>query len=272
MKKITLSLYILLYTSMQAQISNVVPNSQSTANAGVSDMQRWSAFANPAALSLLEEAEAGLAFENRYMLSELSTKSIDFALPTKYFNTGISASHFGFATYHELMVGVGFARDFSSRFSFGVEFNYFSTYFAESNRYSGIFFPQIGLQTRLSPSIHLGFSVFNPFQSHIVYEQNIKRLPSIFSLGGSYFFSDALVGRIQVDKEISSNYRFAAGIEYTMLERLQFKAGVEDAGFLVPTLGFGVITDRLRLDLNTGLHPILGLVSSAAVRYRFNSR
>ena len=166
----------------------------------------------------------------------------------------------------------GFARDFSSRFSFGVEFNYFSTYFAESNRYSGIFFPQIGLQTRLSPSIHLGFSVFNPFQSHIVYEQNIKRLPSIFSLGGSYFFSDALVGRIQVDKEISSNYRFAAGIEYTMLERLQFKAGVEDAGFLVPSLGFGVITGRLRLDLNTGLHPILGLVSSAAVRYRFHSR
>ena len=77
---------------------------------------------------------------------------------------------------------------------------------------------------------------------------------------------------MQADKEISSNYRLAAGIEYTMLEKLQFKAGVEDAGFLVPNLGFGVITDRLRLDLNTGLHPILGLVSSAAVRYRFHSR
>jgi hypothetical protein len=39
------------------------------------------AFANPAALCSAEVPEAGIAFENRYMLSELSTKSIDFALP-----------------------------------------------------------------------------------------------------------------------------------------------------------------------------------------------
>ena len=272
MKKITLSLCVLLFTSVQAQISNVVPNSQSTADAGVSDMQRWSAFANPAALCSAEVPEAGISFENRYMLSELSTKSIDFALPLKYLSTGISASHFGFATYHEILVGVSFARDFSSHFSFGVAFNYFSTYFAESSRYSGILFPQIGLQTRLTPSIHLGFSVFNPFQSHIVYEQNIKRLPSVFSLGGSYFFSDALVLRIQADKEVSSNYRFACGIEYTMLEKLQVKAGIEDVGFIIPNLGFGVLTGKLRLDLNAGLHPLLGLVSSAAVRYSFHSR
>jgi hypothetical protein len=171
---------------VQAQISNVVPNSQKHCDA-VFDMQRWSAFANPAALCSAEVPEAGIAFENRYMLSELSTKSIDFALPLKYLSTGISASHFGFATYHEILVGVSFARDFSSHFSFGVAFNYFSTYFAESSRYSGILFPQIGLQTRLTPSIHLGFSVFNPFQSHIVYEQNIKRLRSVFRLGLDIF-------------------------------------------------------------------------------------
>jgi hypothetical protein len=70
---------------------------------------------------------------NKYNDRYESTKSIDFALPLKYLSTGISASHFGFATYHEILVGVSFARDFSSHFSFGVAFNYFSTYFAESS-------------------------------------------------------------------------------------------------------------------------------------------
>ena len=270
MKKFTLSVYIFIISvTTYAQLSNVVPNSQTTANAFVSDMHHWSAFVNPAALSSLQEAEAGIAFENRFLIRELSTKSVDFALPLKYFHTGLSASYFGFATYHEMMVGIGFARDFSSRFSFGVQFNYLSTYFSEQNRYSGILFPQIGLQTRLTPNLHLGFSVFNPFQSHIVYELNIKRLPSIFSLGGSYFFSEEFVIRIQADKELSSNYRFAAGVEYTMLEKLRFKAGIQDAGFLVPNLGFGVIAGRLKLNLDAGLHPLLGLQIAAAVRYGF---
>ncbi|MBN2765069.1 MAG: hypothetical protein JXR27_01770 [Paludibacteraceae bacterium] len=270
MKKIIFFvLLILQYIESGAQISNVVPSSQSTANAFVSDMQRWSAFGNPAALASLTKAEAGIAFENRFLLKELSTKSIDAAFPLKYFHSGISASHFGYAKYHEMMVGLGFARDFSSRFSMGVQFNYFSTFFAESNCYFGILFPQIGIQTKLSPAIHLGFSVFNPFQSHIVYQQNIKRLPSVFSLGSSYFFSDHLALRIQADKEISSHYRFAAGIEYCMLEKITFKAGIQDAGFLIPGLGFSVKNKNLRLDLTTSLHPLLGLQSSASVRFCF---
>lgn len=273
MKIITLLVYILLCAiAVNAQISNLVPNSQTTANAYVSDTQRWSAFVNPASLATVGQVELGFAFDNRFLLSELSTKSLDIALPLKHVHTGLSASYFGFATYHEMMVGLAFARDFSSHFSFGVQFNYFSSYFAESNRYSGILFPQIGLQTKITPSVYLGFSVFNPFQSHIVYEQNIKRLPSIFSLGGSYFFSHDFVIRIQADKELSSNYRFATGIEYTMLERIQFKAGIQDAGFLVPNLGFGVISGKLKLDLNAALHPLLGIVSNASVRYCFYSK
>jgi hypothetical protein len=36
------------------------------------------------------------------------------------------------------------------------------------------------------------------------------------------------------DKEVSSNYRFACGIEYTMLESFRLKQGIEDVGFIIP--------------------------------------
>lgn len=254
---------------LKAQISNVVPNTTSVANAYVSDINNWSAFANPASLSATNRFELGISYENKFLIRELSLKSFDFAASTKYLQAGLSASYLGFADYSEMLIGIGLARKFSDYFHFGLQFNYYSTFFAETNHYFGVLFPQLGLQAKLSPKFHLGCAVFNPFQSHIVYQQYIKRLPSIFSLGGSYNFSDELSLRVQLDKELSSYYRFAAGIEYLMLEKISFKAGVEDMGYAIPNLGFGFRHGKLLFDLNIKLHPLLGLTNYASARYIF---
>lgn len=255
----------------KAQISNVIPSSTSIANTSVANTRDWIAFDNPATMGYLEFPEFGMQFESRYFISELSTKSIQLALPTQLVNTGLSFSHFGYSQYHEILLGVGFARNFEDKFAMGVQFNYYTAFIAASNSYRGAFLPQLGLSVKLSPNFNLGFQSFNPFQQNVQTELSVKRLPSIFSLGTEYFLSPELIWRTQFDKELSSNYRLASGFDYQMLEQVSIKLGAYGSDYLIPCLGVGFRMGNFRVLLNCELHPLLGLNTIAGINYRFAS-
>jgi hypothetical protein len=270
MKKIILStLFFIACQQVLPQIASVIPSSSAIAQTSVSDVQSWTAFNNPAMLGYVEKSEIGIQFENRFIISNLSTKSVQIGIPSSLVNTGISFSHFGYSLYHEMMIGLGFARNFSDKFAMGVQFNYYAAYFNASNSYHGALLPQVGLSVKFSPVFNVGFNTFNPFQTNIVTEFVTKRLPSIFSIGTEYFFSPELVWLTQIDKEISSNYRFATGFEYQMLNQLNVKLGAYASDYLIPCLGVGFKTGAFRVDLNCEVHPLLGLNTLASIKYRF---
>ena len=252
-----------------SQISSIIPSSVSIAQTSASDTHNWTAFNNTATLGYGEKMEIGIQFENRYLISQLSTKTVQFELPSNFVNTGLSFSHFGYSLYHEMIIGAGFARSFSDKFSLGVQFNYYMAYFNASNSYRGALLPQVGLSVKLSPSFNIGFNMFNPFQTNIETEYVTKRLASVFSLGSEYFFSPELVWRTQIDKEVSSNYRFATGFEYQMLQQFTIKLGAYGSDYFVSCLGLGFKTGLFRIDLNCELHPLLGLNPLTSVKYTF---
>ena len=270
MKKI-LFLFLLLYqfSKLNSQITNIIPTSTSIAQTSVADARSWSSFNNPAMLGFVNQAEIGLQYDNRYLLKELSTRSIQFAYPTKLMNVGLSYSYFGYSLYHEMLAGIILSRNFSDKFSMGVQFNYYSAFFVASNSYKGALLPQIGLSVRFSSSFNMGFQTFNPLQTNIQTEYNIKRIPSVFSLGTEYFFAPEFVWRTQIEKEVSSNYRFAMGFDYQMLEQIKIKLGCYGSDFLVPCIGLGFGSGRIIVDLNSEIHPLLGLNTMASLRYKF---
>lgn len=251
------------------QIPLNTPSSVSIAQTPVADTRNWTAFNNPATLGYTEQTELSFQFENRYLLSELSTKNIQLAFCTEAVNAGVSFTHFGYSYYHEMIVGLTLSRNFSQKFSLGMQFNYHTVYFATSNMYRGALLPTLGFSARLTPALSIGFSANNPFQTNINGEYTVKRIPSVFSFGTEYFFTPELVWRTQTDKEVSSNYRFATGFEYLMAERLIIKVGAYGSDYLVPCMGFGFNTGALQFDLNCEMHPLLGLNTLAAVRYLF---
>jgi len=272
MRKLTCLLTIIIFNQFVAsQISSIVPSSASVAQTSVADTHRWTAFHNPAILGYMEQTEFGIQVDNRFVLSELSTKSIQAGFASNIVNIGLSFSHFGYSLYHEMLVGLGFARNFSDRFAMGVQFNYYTAYFSATNTYRGSLMAQVGLSARLSPNFSLGFNTFNPLQTNIKTEYVIKRIPSIYSLGSEYYFSPDLVWRTQIDKEVSSNYLFATGFEYRMLQQVALKLGGYSSGYLVPCVGFGFYSGSFLVDLNCELHPLLGLNSLASVKYRFGN-
>lgn len=251
------------------QIPDIIPASSSVARTSVANTGEWSAFSNPAMLGYIRQTEAAMGYDSRFLLRELSTKSGQLGFASNLINTGVTFSYSGYSLYHEMMIGLGFSRSFSDKFSIGMQVDYFTAFFQGSGTYRGVLLPQLGLSVKLSESFNLGFHSFNTFQSNINAQYVIKRLPSVFSLGTEYFFTPELTWRTQIDKEVSSSYRFATGVEYRMLEMLTIKTGVYGTDYLVPCLGFGFIPGRLRMDLNCELHPLLGLSTMAGVRYRF---
>ncbi|MEA4982018.1 MAG: hypothetical protein VB066_04800 [Paludibacter sp.] len=272
--KRTTSLMIgcLLMFYINAQIPCLFPSSTSVAATSVADLNNWSAFHNPAPLSELENPQLFIQADNRYNITALSTKCFSIAYPTNYFVSGIAFSHFGFSLYHEMMLGLAFARNFSDKFNIGLQFNYLAAYFPSSNSYHGTFFPQIGLNFPLNKTFIMGFHVFNPFQSKLKSDFTTKRLPAIFSVGFSTKFSTNFTWRVQADKEISSNYRFATAADYQISQVLRFQAGLYGYEYLIPCLGFGCKFKRFSLDLITELHPLLGLTTMAAMKFMFPAK
>lgn len=251
-----------------AQIAPVIPSSVSVAGTSVSDIKSYNGFSNPANVGFISDTRFSFQYENRFSLKELSTKSISLVLPAKFSNISFATSYFGYSAYNEILIGLGFSRNFSDKFSLGLQLNYFTAYSFASDQYFGSVFPQLGLNLKLTPDLHVGFSSFNPFQSYYSSDINRARIPSIFSLGGEYYFVPELVFRIQMDKELSSNYRLSSGFEYAMLDALTLKIGAYRADYLVPCLGMKAVMSRFEIHINTELHPLLGLVSMASVQYR----
>lgn len=273
MKKIYSTILVFLGVSsfMFGQIAPVVPSSTSIANTSVAVQNEWNAFQNTAALANIEQNEASAQYENKYMLKELSTRSIQAGFHTKYVNVGLAYSYHGYSVRNEMLGGIGLARNFGDMFSMGVQFNYYTAYFsaADESRYRGTVLTQFGVSSRIFPKLTVGFHTFNPFQSGINTENTVVRLPSIFSIGTNYEFAENLVWLTQIDKEVSSNFRFATGFEYTMIKQLTVKLGAYGQDYLVPALGLGLHLGDFHFMMNAEMHPQLGLNSLANLKYRF---
>lgn len=259
---------VTVFTTL-AQSTAVIPTGISVAGTSVSDSRNFTAFSNTATLSYISGGEAGVMFENRFLLKELSTKVVQVAYSFPFVSAGIQFSYMGYPLYHEMLTGVGFARNFSDKFALGVQFNYFSAYFTGINAYRSTFFPQIGIILNITPRTIIGFSTFNPFQANIKSTTLEKRIPSVFSLGTQHFFSDDLVWRVQADKEINSFYRIASGFEYNISGFMTAKLGACYNSYLVMCLGTGFKFADFYFDVNAELHPIAGVNLLSALRYKF---
>ena len=252
---------------LSAQIPNIVPSPVSIAKTSVADIDSWTAFNNPSALGYVKSIYIAAAFENRYLLKELSTKSVQAGFSTKHINMGGSFSYFGYSLYHEMLAGVDFARNFSNKFALGIGFDYYAAYFSADNEYHGALLGRVGMSVQLSRAFTLGFNTFNPFQNNIRTDYITKRIPSIFSIGTSYSFSPDFVWRTQIEKEISSNYCLATGFEYRMLESINVKLGGYYLEHFIPCLGFGLVLRDYSADLNCELNPLLGVTMQFTLSY-----
>lgn len=227
----------------------------------------WSIHNNQAALGFYNHMSAGIYYENRFGLKELSLKSAVFSLPTNTGNFGISLNHFGNTDYAEMKFGLAFGKSFGEKFSAGLQLNYMNTQITEEYGSQGAVSFELGMMAEIMDDLFIAAHAFNPIQVNLA-DYNEEKIPAIFRLGLAYHYSEKLFTSVEVEKNIMHNPSFHAGLQYQVIDEIFVRTGIAtNPGRYA--LGFGFLFNDFQLDIAATYHQTLGFTPQAAIIYQF---
>ncbi|HLG02913.1 MAG TPA: hypothetical protein VI731_04920 [Bacteroidia bacterium] len=228
----------------------------------------WSVQNNPAGLASIKTFQAGVFYESRFLVNDLAMKAAAAAIPTKQGVFGITVSSFGLGNlYSENKAGVGFSKSLGPKFSAAIQMDYFHTSIAENYGTASTVCGEIGLIAEPVSGLKLGFHVFNPTRSKTGSGSD-QRLPTIMRLGGLYSFSEQIFVTVEAEKDIAFKPVIRGGLEYRPANNFYIRAGAASNPGLM-TFGFGIVMKKIRLDVASSFHSVLGFSPSVGLQYGF---
>lgn len=235
------------------------------ASASLSDV--WSAHHNQAGLAFVHDFSAGVSYENRFLLKEISIRGCAIALPIKSGTFGLCITNFGYSQYKESKYSLSFAKSFGDKLSAGIAMDYLTTKIAEGYGNKGVLAAEVGIIARPMKNLSIGAHVFNPTRAKIsTYDD--ERLPTILRLGADYNFSDKVTFAIETQKDIKYKAEFKAGIEYKAVKEFYLRIGVSTNPTL-STFGFGLNLKNFKVDFAASYHQTLGISPQMSLSYTF---
>lgn len=241
----------------------------SMSNASITSQDLWALYNNPAGLAFIKTAEAGISYEKRFALKELSTNGLALAFHTgKTDVIGVNATYFGFKNYYEQQAGICYAKQFGRKVSAAVKINYQSFNFGSEYGSRNLITYELGMQAMIARNLWLGSHLYNPLQPKITDEPK-EYLPSVFSFGAGYLFSEKFNMQLAAEKNSSYDSRFRAGFEYHPVNQFWLRSGIASRPF-VSSFGFGLALENFQFDFAVGFHPQLGATPNLSLAYRFN--
>ena len=106
---------------------NLSARSTAMGGAGVTLIDLWAVHYNQAGLAGIEEITAGVYYENRFALKELSVKGGVLALPlpgTGQNVLGVSMSYFGYSEYNDTKVGLAYGKKLGDKYLGRIKIDY----------------------------------------------------------------------------------------------------------------------------------------------------
>lgn len=225
----------------------------------------WSAHNNQAGLAFIREVQAGIFYENRFLVKALSMKALAVAIPVKRGTFGLDANMFGYTQYSEAKAGISYAMPFGEKFAAAVQLDYLSVRIGENYGRTSSFTGEIGFMARPVKNLWVGGHLYNPIRSKIASFNN-ERAPTIFRFGGNYSFSEKVFLSAELEKDVDFKASIRGGIEYHPVKEFYLRAG----GGSHPgstAFGFGIELKKFRLDLASSFHSVLGFTPHVGIQY-----
>lgn len=253
-------LLLLSFFAMDASIAQGwVPagaRSMSMGNASVTFRDAWAYHHNPGALGEVEHISGGVSYENRFLLKELQSQALAFAMPLKVGVISVGANMYGYNRYRAYKAGVGYSIKLADMISAGVQLNYqgvrLSDPYGSKSNISG----EVGVFARFTDNWTMGFSVFNLNRAKLA-EYGDDRFTTFMRLGTAYEFSKKFLVALEAEKDLEYAIRVKGGAEYKVIEQFVLRAGVQTAPLEV-SFGLGYHPKVVHIDFGTSYHQILG--------------
>jgi hypothetical protein len=223
---------------------------------------------NQAALAALKNFSVGAYGERKFMLADLPSYCLAFALPTSTGNFGVQANYFGSASYNQSQLGLAYARNLG-KVDVGAQFNYHQIKIAGYGNASAINF-EAGAILHVGEQFQAGVHIDNPTRVSIG-KNGDEKLPVVYSFGMGYDASDKFFIGTEIEKMEDQPVNVNAGLQYAFDKKLFARVGVASAtsSFYV---GVGFLWNGLRIDVAASLHPSLGVTPGMLLVYNSPGR
>lgn len=241
--------------------------SAAMANASVAFTDFWSLQNNQAGLAFFDRFAAGIYFENRFLVKEMSLKAGGLVYPTNAGVLGLNLSYFGYPKYNESKIGLAYARRFGNNFSAALQLDYLNTSIGDDYGNKGVATFELGLLTKVNEHLNIGAHLFNPVMAKFA-DYDDERIPGIFRLGASYNFDENILVSVEAEKDTRYDPIFKFGIEYNIIEQLDVRGGISTNPGLY-SFGFGLNLTRLKIDFSSSVHRDLGYSPQISIIYIF---
>lgn len=216
---------------------------------------------------MIENPQAGIFYESRFSMSELSLRGGAAVLPTKSGTFGLSIASFGYSLYGESKYGLSYGRKLSEKLCIGVQANYHNVRIAEGYGNTNALTIEGGILAQLTTKLRLGAHIYNPTRTQISEYQD-ERLPTILRLGMNYKFSDKVFVAIETEKDVDHKAVFKIGVEYHVIDILYLRAGIA-TNPVYSSFGFGLHLKQFKLDIASQFHQVLGHTPQLSLIYQF---
>lgn len=265
---VTFTLVLSITAFSQSEYNFAGARSAGMGRTGVTLVDNWAVFNNPAAMTGVENPMAGIFYENRFLLNETGYGALAFTSPLLGGSVGLGISHYGYSLFQSDKFSFGFAQQLFKTVSMGVNIDYISV--RQSGMYgnlNAINF-ELGLFAKPNDNFSIGAHVFNPMNMSY-FEDSDLRMPIALKLGFSYLFSKSLLFAIETGQAINGYVPvFKTGIEYTINNQFSMRTGIA----LMPveySFGLGYHSSSIIFDLAYAYHEVLGSTPKIAVSYEF---
>jgi len=234
-------------------------------NAFVSVSDSWSTFHNQAGLAGIEDFSAGVFYESRFMVDELSHVSGSLAIPMKAGTFGISFSQFGKGTYKEHKLGLAFSKRLAQKLSAAIQLDYFSERYPENENATGFATFEAGVIYEATNELFLGAHIFNPIQNGFELPEGVQKMPATIKFGGHYQFPKMVMLIFEAEKNTENPFLFKSGLEFSPVKNLALRFGVSGKPVSY-TAGIGYRTGKITTDIGFSYHGNLGLTPSVSIQ------
>lgn len=240
------------------------------ANSTVALSDVWSTSQNQAGLGEIKSVSAGLAYENRFLIPEFGLKGLALAVPVGGGAFGLNVSSFGYSSYSESKIGIGYGRRLAENLLIGVQMDYLRVQLGDIYGTQNTFVAELGMKANLTNKLSVAAHVYNINRAKLA-AYNDERVPTVLRLGGLYEFSEKVLLVAEVEKDIQKKASVKAGMEYHVTKPLYFRAGFSSEPFKT-AFGVGLDLNLFKIDISTSYHPQLGFTPQMSLTYQMTKK
>lgn len=240
--------------------------SNAMGNCSVSVSDFWSVQNNPAGIADYQLFSAGISYENRFFMKELSFYNAALVMPVKIGTFGLSFDRFGFENYNENKLGLAYARAFGPYLKISLKLDYL--WFKFSNDYTkrrtATF--ELGIQSDITKDLCVGVYIFNPINVKLKTIHN-ERVPVVFRFGLSYHVTKDFLATSEVEYNSHSSLDYRFGLEYNTVKEFYIRVGVH-TNPATACVGVGYTLKRVVIDVSATMNQYTGVSFQSSIIFK----